>query len=307
MKEILTQKDVEEIISNQLQESTYLEFKRGDVFKSTDKKDISIEISKDVSAFANSDGGIIIYGIEEKNHIASSIVPVDATLCSKERLEQIIDSNIQRRIPGLKIHPIICHDDPNQLIYVVNIPRSYEAPHMSKDMLYYKRYNFMVQRMQEYEIRDCYLRPNLTQLKLSVKIIPITSSQRLAHGQTLVKVHFDFHIFITNHSTHLEKYYKLQLISPIRELFFVPEDDLNNAKSIKESTQEDTVWSFYFNDPLFPNENFLSLKFHINECVWDQHLHKKIELILYYSNGINKHEISVQELILLRNQEIKNL
>ena len=64
------------------------------------------EIAKDVSAFANSDGGIIIYGISEIGHKADSYSFVDGDIFTKEWLEQIINSNIQKRINNIRIIPL---------------------------------------------------------------------------------------------------------------------------------------------------------------------------------------------------------
>jgi len=42
----------------------------------------------------------------------------------------------------------------NKYVYVVEIPKSPTAPHMAKDQRYYKRYNFQVLPMIEYEVRE---------------------------------------------------------------------------------------------------------------------------------------------------------
>jgi len=54
--------DINAMISNKVMESVHLDYKAGKAFNN---KKIG-EISKDVSAFANSDGGCIIYDITEK-------------------------------------------------------------------------------------------------------------------------------------------------------------------------------------------------------------------------------------------------
>jgi predicted HTH transcriptional regulator len=85
-----------------------LDFKRAPALANTDKNKSAI--SKDVSAFANTTGGTILYGIvEETNapHRAISIDPIDPTVTSKEWLEQIINSRIQPRVSGVLIRPIV--------------------------------------------------------------------------------------------------------------------------------------------------------------------------------------------------------
>lgn len=153
-KENYTFEDIESLINNDVEESIYLDFKDA---KSLDKSDTKKkEISKDVASFANSDGGIIIYGIKEENHKASSVSFIDGNEYTKEWLEQIINSSIQRRIQNLLVIPIRKDDNISQSIYIVKIPKSFDAPHINKDKRFYKRFNFESVPMEEYEIRQSY-------------------------------------------------------------------------------------------------------------------------------------------------------
>ena len=114
------------------------------------------ELSKDVSAFANSIGGSIIYGVKEEEHIPVKIDDgVDPKEITKEWLESIIDSRISPKIDGLEIIPIeLKETNPGRYIYAVNIPQSTRAPHQASDKRYYKRYNFKSAPMEDYEIKD---------------------------------------------------------------------------------------------------------------------------------------------------------
>lgn len=113
-KEEFNESDIDALITNGMEESTHLDFKAsGALGKQINKKR---EIAKDVSAFANSDGGVIIYGISEKDHVATSISPVDGEEFTKEWLEQVISSNIEKRIPDIRIYPVRIKGDISQTI-----------------------------------------------------------------------------------------------------------------------------------------------------------------------------------------------
>jgi len=160
---------VEQYIADGIEENIHLDYKgAGSISKKRDKKS---EISKDVSAFANSDGGIIIYGVKEfddldKNHLPEKINPVDGNEYSKEWLEQIINSTISPKIHDIIITPIqIGKKEDNQVVYVVEIPKSNTA-HQMNDKRYYRRYNFQSIAMEDWEIKDIINRLSKTQFKL---------------------------------------------------------------------------------------------------------------------------------------------
>ena len=148
--------DIERLIDDQEKESISLEFKGCGALKRNDpaKK----KISKDVSAFANAGGGVMIYGIEEKDHTALEIGEgFDPREISKEWLEETINSRIQRRIEGIRINQISTNKG-SRVLYVVYIPQSYRAPHQASDKRFYTRKNFSRVPMEEYEVRDVFMR-----------------------------------------------------------------------------------------------------------------------------------------------------
>jgi predicted HTH transcriptional regulator len=100
------EEDVLGLIREQRKENLQFEYKKSDALAKTDGK--KTEITKDVSAMANSAGEVIVYGIDEQRKSNGPIqldIGIDPTEISTEWLEQVIDSGIQRRIDGIKVHP----------------------------------------------------------------------------------------------------------------------------------------------------------------------------------------------------------
>src|SRR6266700_6181228 len=96
-----------ELVNAKTKESIELDFKESASLQNTEKK--KEEISKDVSAFANSAGGTLLYGVKEdkQTHVAIGLdLGNDPSKITKEWLEQVINSNIHRRIEGIRIHQI---------------------------------------------------------------------------------------------------------------------------------------------------------------------------------------------------------
>ena len=145
---------VKSFIKNKIEENLNLDYKASGSLQRNDKK--TNEISKDVSAFANSDGGTIIYGIKEdqiNRHLPDSIDPINRNEISKEWLEQIIQSKVRPRINGIIIHSVTVDENTDDVVYVVEIPKSNTA-HQANDKKYYKRFNFNSEPMYDYEIKD---------------------------------------------------------------------------------------------------------------------------------------------------------
>lgn len=144
-------------IDDQTEESLQLEYKAGEALHKSNGQ--TKEIAKDVSAMANSAGGLLIYGIgehidRELRHLPEGFRPVDRRECSKERLEQIISSNIQPRLSGVKIYPVPLDTGPHDVAYVVSIPQSDTVHQVVANKRYYKRFNFEAVPMDDYEVRD---------------------------------------------------------------------------------------------------------------------------------------------------------
>ena len=143
--------DLRALVANEVQESLELDYKRSDALAKTDTK--KNEISKDVSAFANSAGGRIIYGVIEEGHRPIDLDGgSDPSQITREWLEQVINSTIQQRIRGVRIKAIQLTAGGNA--FVVDIPPSANGPHQANDKRYYKRFEFQSVAMHDYEVRD---------------------------------------------------------------------------------------------------------------------------------------------------------
>jgi predicted HTH transcriptional regulator len=195
--------DILELIKNDVEESIYLDFKEAGALGKSDG--IRKEIAKDISAFANSDGGIIVYGIKEINHKASELSFIDGDEFSKEWIEQVINSSIQRHIPDLYIYPIRFDNSVNKTVYVIKIPKSVEAPHISKDKRFYKRFNFESAAMEEYEIRLLYGRKSKSKLVIGDYSISRIESDNDTH------VKLAFEVSVINDGDIPESSYKLNV------------------------------------------------------------------------------------------------
>ena len=134
---------IQNLIGNNIKESLNLDYKK-QLTKNS-------EIAKDVSSFANNNGGKIIYGVDEKDGLPNSINWIDSKGV-KEKIECVILDHIQPEIKGFNIDSIENPENNSQAIFIVDIPESYDAPHMANHR-YYIRRNFKSEYMEDYEVK----------------------------------------------------------------------------------------------------------------------------------------------------------
>jgi Putative DNA-binding domain len=106
-------------------ESPSLDFKRNLPGNSDREKQ---EFLKDVCAMANSDGGDIVYGVEEADGCASVVASLSGEVpdAASRRLLQILDAGIEPHITGFVLHQI---DTAAGYVLLIRVPASYDGPH----------------------------------------------------------------------------------------------------------------------------------------------------------------------------------
>ena len=230
-------------IDEETEESLTLEYKAAGAFKKTDKE--KTEITKDVSAMANSAGGTIIYGISEysdsgRKHLPETITPIDRKQFSKEWLEQIVN-NIRPHINDLVIHPVSLNSGPNHVAYVVEIPHSSTA-HQAFDKRYYKRFNFIAVAMEDYEIRDILNRQSTPDASVEFEF---DNPQVAAHNYLL-------RVYVTNEGTSVIENFQLEFTFP-RVVGF-ESNSIDKRDNIDLRSAGDYVITYRSKSVLFPNE-----------------------------------------------------
>lgn len=289
-KEEYNIEDITALIDNEAEESVHLDFKAAGALSKDDKK--KTEIAKDVSAFANSDGGIIVYGIEEQEHKACALSYIDGNTYTKEWLEQVIQDNIQRRIEGLEIFPIRENGDITKSIYIVKIPRSSNTPHMSADKCYYKRNNFRSVKMEEYEVRDLFYReatPNLTingynfyQIERNNRYITFGFIAQAYNDSNTIATLYKLNCYINNYIGFDEITWE-----PVK-------DEINYTILSSKRLKVFQVGKY----PLFPNEAVDMLRFSIKipiDIISRFITNATIDLTLMFGNKTDKLSFSVKE------------
>jgi hypothetical protein len=129
----ITKADIKALVANAVAEGRTIEYKQQLPGDSDDEKR---EFLADISSFANSSGGDLIYGVTDKRDgnkttgTPESIVGLEGINGDEQirRLDEIIRAGIDPRIPGFRIRLIEGFSAGSVLL--IRIPKSWTSPHM---------------------------------------------------------------------------------------------------------------------------------------------------------------------------------
>ncbi len=125
--EDVTSRHLDDLVANQVSEDTTLEYKSQLPGNSDLEK---LEFLADASAFANTMGGDLLYGIEQSQAgVAGNIVGLSCTNFDevRQRLESMLRDGIKPRIPDCHIRAIDIAD--GRKVVLIRVGRSWLGPH----------------------------------------------------------------------------------------------------------------------------------------------------------------------------------
>jgi len=154
---------IKTLIEDREPESLRLDYKETlDISKDSGKK----ELAKDVSSFANEQGGVLIYGVPEARDgelpkpkpLSECGMEIDRSL--PESIERILISTVQPPLHALTIRVVGLPEIAPKQLLTIQHPESYWKPHMIEGYgvgRYYRRGNFQAVIMNEREVEAAYL------------------------------------------------------------------------------------------------------------------------------------------------------
>lgn len=178
------------LIETGASENTYLDFKRD--IPGRDARGTQ-DLLADVSAFANSSGGDLIYGVNEDGEgRAAEIVPQAGNMDEEARRAQdVLMNGIEPRVPGLQVVPIPVDGG---FVLAVRVPQSWAGPHRVRpNSAFYLRENGRKRTLDVPEIRGLFLRSDQQAKRVRdfrterlSQILAGGAPHRLVHGALLI-------------------------------------------------------------------------------------------------------------------------
>jgi len=178
------------------------------------------EIGKDVSAFANSEGGLIFYGIKcdpSDRTKPQTIMGLEPKII--ETFDRVVNSHIHYPIQGIQKKLI---PDQNPKVMLVYVPQSDESPHQSGDNKYYIRLGSESKPMPHYLVELHFGKRHRPKLIINLERIGRPRPNSFQDGFSRPT---NFHVKILNSGKGIAKY--------TQTIFFFPTTDyLKNINSL---------------------------------------------------------------------------
>jgi hypothetical protein len=218
--------DIRSLITAKTRESEVIEYKDASQPSLNPK-----EIAKDVSAMANSNGGVIIYGVSAQP--TDKTLPKDVTGIHQlhiESFDQIVNANIRPVITGIEKRII---SGRKLKVMVVAVPKSDAAPHQNlKDRRYYRRSLTESRPMEHYLVELYFGKRRRPILSVDLEIPPIDSLQFGGDG---FSEPVDIKLKIQNTGKSVAKYTQLILLFPVKESISLDDTSgLNNIDNLND-------------------------------------------------------------------------
>jgi hypothetical protein len=177
---LATELDINQLIAAREQENIHLEFKQKKVRNEPDLADSDkSQFSRALSGFANSDGGVLIWGIVTDNEErAASLAPITGCREFQARLKKSLLNAVQPVVDNVRIEVIPTGENSDIGFVICLVPASDKAPHraMLANREYYKRSTEGFYRLEPFDLEDMFGRRPVPRLELSLKLFQRGSS-----------------------------------------------------------------------------------------------------------------------------------
>ena len=167
--EALTTEKIEAFVANSQEETLHLEFKR------TESADLSRgdrrQLAEVLSGFANSDGGIVVWGIDARRDAvgidrAVKLHPIDPAGRFLSRLNDVTSDAVSPIVDGVEHRAFGSSGSAGYVATLV--PRSDSTPHMGKagHDRYFKRSGTSFVRLEHFDLEDMFGRRPRPRLRM---------------------------------------------------------------------------------------------------------------------------------------------
>lgn len=175
--ESLTLDEVNDFVTRGQEENLHLDFKlvKGPSLSSSDDRR---NFACSISGFANSSGGLVIWGVDARKNAdgvdcAVALKPIDQVALLLGRLNSLTGEAVDPSVAGIR-HRVIEMAEGRGLVITL-VPESETGPHMAKlgENRYYKRSGDSFYKMEHYDIADMFGKRRKPKLTVFYRVVGV--------------------------------------------------------------------------------------------------------------------------------------
>ena len=240
------------------------------------QSDFPLLLSKQVSAFTNGAGGILVIGIRDNGTLDQG---VNAHLKggTREWLEDIVSTSVTPTLHRFNVYEVLLehnapqdppqdphrdHTSESRAIYILDLPRSDDAPHQAKDHRYYLRIAGKSRPMSHLHLEDVIRRNSLPRVDIS-RLGPYGEAEVDLHDERGPRSFVMLRAFLHNQGRVMAKHVGIELTLP---RVFIGKEVRARMDILDQThfTQRPGEGAFfrYHPTPLFPTQEVFAL------CIW---------------------------------------
>lgn len=222
-------------------------------------------LSKQISAFANATGGRLFIGLDDDGRIDGG-VPVDLKRGGvRAWLEDVIPASVEPTLRGFNVYEVppsgpgsAIH--PGHAVFVVDIPASRDAPHMSQDRRYYLRIAGKSRPMSNVHVQDIVRRTNTPDVRLA-RFAPFGHAEFDEGDPRGPRAFVCFQLFVKNQGRRLAKHVGVELKIPRALVSSVVRERITSHAQVQINQTPGQVLVFrYHQAPVFPEQEICVIR-----------------------------------------------
>ena len=230
--------------------------------------DFPMHLSKQVSAFTNGAGGIIVIGMKDDGNLDEGL-STDLKGGTREWLEDIVTTSVTPLLQQFNVYEVLLaeselrhHEDESEsprAIYILALPQSEEAPHQAKDHRYYLRVAGKSRPMSHLHLEDVIRRNSLPRVTIS-RLGPYGEPETDLHDERGPRAFVMLRAFLLNEGRVMAKHVGVELTFPRVFIGREVRDRMDDSGQT-HYTQKPSMGSFfrYHPTPLFPTQEVFAL------------------------------------------------
>ncbi len=225
----------------------------------------AVDLSKQVSAFANGGGGHILLGLDDQGCIDGGLPVGLKKGGTRSWLEDVVPGLVDPPLSTFNIHEVTASHPgsairPGHAVYVIEVPSSAIAPHQSLDHRYYLRIAGKSRPMGHVHVQDVLRRTSHPHVELR-RIAPFGGEERITTDARGPKAMVCFRVHLENRGRTLAEHVGCEIALPRPVVNRDVRQRTLEAADVSLTQRPGMVSFFrYHPNPVFPSQSLVLMQ-----------------------------------------------